>query len=167
MFNAEQHFLSKVPKSKKGPLSAKDMKIWLGNTAYSAPSRAVQESESKMRYSNITHRASEELHALFTKHVRNTVKEDGALSFMAVLSTMELIGAQISPISHREESSKVEEQRRERGVLINETKNTLAIFIRDSVKIFPKAMYNFILHIEGSRYFVIGPALRSERRFGK
>ncbi|KAI5144628.1 hypothetical protein NEPAR04_2170 [Nematocida parisii] len=164
MFNAETHFLSKQ-KSKKDETIGESLHIWLGNTPYLHKSRCPTPKEPKFPYDHITDESAEELHQLFTEYIKQLKTENKSVAIISVLYKMELIGVHISPIKHKQNI--LDASSLKRGVLVNETKNTLAIVYGGSVKVFPKAMYNFIIYVDGAKYFMIGMGLKSERRYSK
>lgn len=164
MFNAETHFFSKAPKD-ASTSSNKDLKVWLGNTPYITPSVPHLSSE-KMKYTNISLDVAKELNAMFNTNISQILKKPLNISLLSILSKMELIGALCSPLKHKE---KIDPSfvGYSTGIIVNETKNTLAISINGVVKIFPKAMYNYFIYVEEKKYFLIGPALKIERKYTK
>ncbi|KAI5185512.1 hypothetical protein NEHOM01_0871 [Nematocida homosporus] len=160
MFNAEAHFLSR---SSTQPNSEnKDMTVWLGTTAYEHPPKKKNRSE-KADYENITWAVAQQLNQHFTNYIAQMVKQTTNMSLLALLSKTELMGALASPVPH----AAPQEDPERTGIIVNETKNTLAISINGVVKIFPKAMYNFFLYVENKKYFFIGPAMKIDRKYTK
>lgn len=165
MFNAEKHFLSKAPKHSSSKLEANGLRIWLGNTPYIKKSTKNTLKDPVFPHKVIPEETASDLHQLFLDFIQKAKKESTCGILPILLYKMELTGALVSPIHHRTEYDP--EAALEKGVLVNETKNTLEIAFHGRVKMYPKAMHNFILYIEGMRYFIIGPALKLERRFSK
>ncbi|EHY65424.1 hypothetical protein NERG_01870 [Nematocida ausubeli] len=165
MFNAEKHFLSKQKKSSNSEANPRTLQIWLGNTPHTQKSKVPQTKEPEFPYKNITEKSAQELQMLFLKYIQQMKAENRNTAMVGALYKMELIGAPISAIKHREDITEKESLRK--GVVVNETKNTLAIAYAEAVKIFPKAMYNFIIYVDGAKYFIIGAGLKSERRYAK
>ena len=160
MFNAETHFLSRC-KKENASSDLPNMNVWLGNTSYTR-ARKEELSSEKMKYVNISLDVAKQLHSMFSAHVRDILSSSLKVSMLALLAKIELIGAEASPLRHC-----VPEKEHSKGIIVNETKNTLAISINGVVKIFPKSMYNFFIYVEGKTYFLIGPALRIERKYAK
>ncbi|KAI5189738.1 hypothetical protein NECID01_0644 [Nematocida sp. AWRm77] len=152
-----------MPVDKQQAVDPRDLKIWLGSTAYVQKEKDREVSEHRMIYSKITASTAEELSLLFTTHLRKIIAENSGVSFLSLLHHIELAGVRISAIPHTALFTGKEVFAE--GILINETKNTLAVFLGSTVKIFPKAMYNFLLYIDTRKYFVIGPALKHTRRY--
>ncbi|KAI5188973.1 hypothetical protein NEMIN01_0237 [Nematocida minor] len=165
MFNAEKHFLSKTSQSTSEEIDTGGIRVWLGNTPYSKPPKKSAPKEPVFPYKNITEKVASDLHSLFLDFIEKVRKESANSSLTSILYKMELLGALVSPIHHREECSS--DALLKSGIVVNETKNTLAIAFKGAVKIYPKAMHNFVLHIRSAKYFIIGPALKLERRFSK
>lgn len=163
MFNPFEHYLSKMPPERAQNERTKELRLWLGNSSYDRPKKNREVSEHRMIYEKITAATAEELSGLFERHLQKIMKENATASFMSLLGAIELIGVQVSPISHQ--LSYTGKETLPRGILVNETKNTLAIFLNGAVKVFPKAMYNFLLYIDQRQYFIIGPALKHTRRY--
>lgn len=163
MFNPLEHYLSKMPADKQQATDPRDLKIWLGSTAYSQKEKDREVSEHRMIYNNITASTAEELSLLFSKHLQKIIAENSGVSFLSLLHHIELAGVHISAIPHT--ACFTGKEAFPKGILINETKNTLAIFLGSTVKIFPKAMYNFLLYIDNRKYFIIGPALKHTRKY--
>lgn len=165
MFNAERHFMSKINSSSSSKLETNQLRIWLGNTPYVNSNKKKSVKEPQFPYKYITKEVANNLHRLFAAFIEKVKKENINSSIINILYRMELVGVLIAPISHKEKNMQSETFKK--GILINETKNTLVIAFDGAVKIYPKAMYNFIIFIENSKYFIIGPGLKVERRYGK
>ncbi|KAI5171687.1 hypothetical protein NEFER03_0992 [Nematocida sp. LUAm3] len=169
MFNAEAHFLSKYKNS--APLREGSLNLWLGNSSYQHKKKSKDRSE-KMTYTNISYDIAIQLNELFSEHFNRVIHSSSSVPILSIISRMELLGAYIIPVPHKnpEDISDIVKQNQSphtRGILINETKNTMAIYTRGLVKIFPKAMHNYIIWADNEPYFLIGSNLRCDRKYGK
>ncbi|OAG31547.1 hypothetical protein NEDG_00022 [Nematocida displodere] len=164
MFGAEKHFLSKTPPGST-TTTKDDFKIWLGNSGYTPRPHTNAAKEHMLPYKNMSPAVAAELNRLFNKHLQSIAQENRKTPMTSLLLRMELMGACISPVPHTTTYTGTEDLKQ--GILLNETKNVLAISLDGAVKIFPKAMNNFVLHVNGNSYFIIGPSLKSERRYAK
>ncbi|KAH9386298.1 uncharacterized protein NEMAJ01_1194 [Nematocida major] len=165
MFDAEGHFLSKIKSSSTDSADTSKLRIWLGNTPYVHPGQKPLPREPRFPYTRITEEAAAHLHELFLAFIQRMKSESPSTPMASLVYKVELVGARVSPVSHasRQRSAGPLDS----GILVNETKNTLAIAHKGAVKIYPKAMFNFIIHLGSEKYFAIGPGLKSERRYSK
>lgn len=165
MFNPEAHFLRgyRGESSPEETQSAKPTKVWLGNTAYTRKKKERRASE-KMNYGNISVSIAKQLNVMFSRYLKQLLETSLKTPIISVLARIELIGVEASPLKH---NTNPLTHLYPTGIVVNETKNTLAISINGIVKVFPKSMYNFFIYAEGRKYFLIGPALRSDRRYTK
>ncbi|KAI5181055.1 hypothetical protein NEOKW01_1296 [Nematocida sp. AWRm80] len=162
MFNAETHFISKVKNNLDGPTD--DLRVWLGNTTYSKLT-TKRVKEPKLPYKNLSPTAIEQLNVIFTTYFRQLRQEHNKASMLSIIYNLELMGVEISPIPHTD--SDISLNTLPKGILVNETLNTMAIAMNGIVKIYPKKMYNYLIYIENSTYFIIGSALKLDRRYNK
>lgn len=165
MFNAEKHFLSKVQKGSTKKIEEGSLRIWLGNTSFVSPNKKATSKIPAFPRKTISEKAVSDLHQLFVDFVQKAKKESSCEVASIILYKMELLGALVSPIQHSVGYDP--ERTLEKGVIVNETKNTLEIAFHGKIKIYPKHMHNFILYVENRKYFVIGPSLKIKRRFSK
>lgn len=162
MSDAETHFMKHTPRSDR-PESVKGIKLWLGNTQGLDKKKTRTVREHKNPYKNITPQAVAQLSDHFRQHVERMLSRETRVPILALVYTSELIGAEAAPIHLN--SLFDPEQQQVWGVVINETKNTMAIHIRGATRIYPKAMYNYAVKVAGSTYFLLGRHLKYERRY--
>lgn len=109
----------------------------------------------KEKYFNVKYSDFIEINKLHTEYIKSIKTHN----FLPVLYKAELTGALL-----RFRSREVVKE----GIVVEERKNTLLIVHKDdSLKIYPKEMYDFVYEFDGIRYFFMGKFLKYNRFFKK
>ncbi|RVD92568.1 hypothetical protein TUBRATIS_009220 [Tubulinosema ratisbonensis] len=112
--------------------------------------KVIKQTYSQLKYTDFL--KVNELHNEYIKKIKST-------NFLQILYKAELTGAllKFKTISGIKE-----------GIVVEERKNSfLIIHSDDSLKVYPKQMYDFVYKVDGIRYFILGKFLKYNRFFKK
>lgn len=147
-FSPENHYDLKI---KNGSIRDQNATLKFDDPPFKSKDFKIEKGFKRIKKDNFKYAEFVDIHQMHTEYLTKLKGHHNPDTFLELIYKAELTGASI------EINNKI-------GFVIEERKNSLTvIFPDDSIKIFPKAVFNFNIIFEGIKYIFFANSLKHSR----